>query len=87
VHMSVEAMARQRVGQERPVVVLNRFDAPDELHVRNAAWLRDRLGLRCLTSVTALADLVEAAARARPDHHRHPGSDVPLVDAGGPTGG
>jgi dethiobiotin synthetase len=40
----------------RLVAVLNRFDDADDLHVANAAWLRDRDGLDVVTSVEELAD-------------------------------
>lgn len=39
-----------------PVVFLNRFDSGDDLHVRNARWLRDRDGLTLVTAVPALGD-------------------------------
>jgi dethiobiotin synthetase len=38
------------------VVVLNRFDPTDDLHVRNLAWLRTREGLDVVTDAEALAD-------------------------------
>lgn len=49
----------------RPLVVLlNRFDADDDLHRRNAAWLRDG-GLEVHTAAEAVADLLaEGAGRA-----------------------
>jgi dethiobiotin synthase len=37
------------------VVLLNRFDAAHELHVRNRDWLRDRDGFDVVTSVEYLA--------------------------------
>jgi dethiobiotin synthetase len=46
------------------VVVLNRYDARDDLHRRNRAWLRDRDGLDVVTSVDELVD------RLRPDRAR-----------------
>jgi dethiobiotin synthetase len=45
------------------VVVLNRFDGADDLHRRNAAWLRDRDGLHVVTSVDDLVGVVAEAAR------------------------
>ena len=36
------------------VVVLNRYDVGDDLHVANAAWLRDRDGHEVVTSVDEL---------------------------------
>ncbi|HEX2050412.1 MAG TPA: dethiobiotin synthase [Actinomycetota bacterium] len=44
------------------LVVLNRFDAADDLHVRNRAWLRDRAGLDIVT------DADDAAARLAAAH-------------------
>ena len=38
------------------VVVLNRFDPADDLHVRNLDWLRTREGLDVVTDAEALAD-------------------------------
>lgn len=40
------------------VVVLNRFDPADDLHVRNLAWLRTREGLDVVTDAEALADVL-----------------------------
>jgi dethiobiotin synthetase len=40
------------------VVVLNRFDPTDDLHVRNLAWLRTREGLDVVTDAEALADVL-----------------------------
>jgi dethiobiotin synthetase len=40
------------------VIVLNRFDASDELHRRNLAWLEDHDGLTLVTSIDALAELL-----------------------------
>lgn len=37
------------------VVLLNRFDAADDLHARNRSWLRDRDGFDVVTSVEHLA--------------------------------
>ena len=47
----------QELGHE-PVVVLNRFDADDDLHRRNAAWLHD-LGIAAVLSAGAVADLLD----------------------------
>ena len=45
------------LGPIAPVTtLLNRFDGDAELHRRNLAWLRDRDGLRVVTSVGELAD-------------------------------
>jgi dethiobiotin synthetase len=46
-----------------PVVVLNRYDADDDLHRRNRGWLVDRWGLTVCTSV---ADVVSRLAGLRP---------------------
>jgi dethiobiotin synthetase len=47
----------------RPVLVaLNRYDASDDLHRRNAAWLQTREGLEVVTSPEALAALLQARA-------------------------
>jgi dethiobiotin synthetase len=47
----------EAVGHE-PIVLLNRFDAKNDLHRRNAAWLHD-LGIAALLSTGALADLLD----------------------------
>ena len=49
VRLSIDALAGP------VVVVLNRYDAGDDLHVANAAWLRDRDGYDVVTSVADLA--------------------------------
>ncbi len=41
------------------VVVLNRFDATDELHERNRRWLVEVDGFTVVTDVPALADRIE----------------------------
>jgi dethiobiotin synthetase len=51
VRLSVDAIAAHRV-----VVYLNRYDDTDELHVRNADWLRNHEGLEIVTDPEALAD-------------------------------
>jgi len=38
-----------------PIVYMNRFDGTDDLHRRNAAWLRAREGLEIVTDLEALA--------------------------------
>ena len=43
------------LGQARTIVVLNRFDATQDLHRRNLAWLRDVDGLDPVTSPADLA--------------------------------
>src|SRR5262249_13065137 len=42
------------------VVALNRYDADDELHRRNADWLRTREGLEIVTDPEALASRLQA---------------------------
>lgn len=49
-------------GAPAGVVFLNRFDPADDLHRRNAAWLRDRQAMRIVTGIDALAELVVALA-------------------------
>jgi dethiobiotin synthetase len=48
------------------VVVLNRFDARDDLHVRNRRWLADVDGYDVVTSVGALVERIRSISRARP---------------------
>lgn len=43
-------------SSHRTIVVLNRFDPDEELHVRNRDWLVDHHALEVVTSATALAD-------------------------------
>jgi dethiobiotin synthetase len=50
----------QALGHE-PIVVLNRFDANDDLHRRNAAWLHD-LGIAAVLSTGAVADLLDVTS-------------------------
>jgi dethiobiotin synthetase len=45
-----------RAAVPAPIVVLNRFEADDDLHGRNRDWLERVDGLRCVTNVTYLAD-------------------------------
>ena len=52
VRLSAEALG----PSHSPLVFLNRFDERNDLHVRNASWLRDRDGLIALTQVRDLAD-------------------------------
>ena len=49
VHLSIDALAGHRV-----VVFLNRFDAGEDLHVRNRDWLTTRAGLEIVTDPEAL---------------------------------
>jgi dethiobiotin synthetase len=41
-----------------PIVVLNRFDADDDLHRRNRDWLERLDGLRCVTTIPELAEII-----------------------------
>ena len=50
VRMSVAALAEEQV-----VVVLNRFDGHDPLHLRNRDWLSCRDGFDVVTSIEAAA--------------------------------
>jgi dethiobiotin synthetase len=59
VRLSVDALASQRV-----LVHLNRFDADDDLHVRNRDWLVTRERLEVLTDPQALADTLRSLASA-----------------------
>ena len=58
VRLSVDALAPRET-----VVYLNRFDARDDVHVRNLAWLTERTNLTVLTTVEDLAGMIEHAAR------------------------
>jgi dethiobiotin synthetase len=51
VRLSIAALPRDIPG----IVFLNRFDADDALHVRNAEWLRTREGLEVVTDPETLA--------------------------------
>lgn len=52
------ALAPFRDLGHEPLVILNRFDAGDDLHRRNAAWLLDR-DVAALLSAGALVDVLE----------------------------
>lgn len=57
--LGVISSVRLAVGALDPIPVvvhLNRFDAADDLHRRNAGWLRDRDGLTVTTTVDDLLD-------------------------------
>ena len=56
--VSLSRAPLQALGHD-PVVILNRFDGGDDLHQRNAAWLRSR-GAGVLEHPDALADLLVA---------------------------
>ena len=57
VRMSLDAVRGHDV-----CTMLNRYDASDDLHRRNAEWLRDETKADVVTSVDALARRVELAA-------------------------
>ena len=61
VRSSVDALAPLPV-----VVLLNRFDGDDVLHVDNCAWLRGRDALDVVTDVDALAERLSGRAPAGP---------------------
>lgn len=52
------SMAPFRALGHEPLVILNRFDPEDDLHRRNAAWLRDH-GVPVVLTVDSLAELLE----------------------------
>jgi dethiobiotin synthetase len=58
VRSCVEDLVSRGLGT--PVVVLNRFDATNELHLANEAWLREREGWEVYTEISALADHIES---------------------------
>jgi dethiobiotin synthase len=51
-----------RVVTTPPIVYLNRFDTRDELHGRNADWLRTRESLDVVTDIEALAAVVSSTS-------------------------
>jgi dethiobiotin synthetase len=55
VQLSVAALDAPNV-----VVFLNRYDRADELHRRNAEWLRSQAGLDVVTEIEALADQISS---------------------------
>ena len=57
VRLAVAALAAWRT-----VVVLNRYDPRDSLHVRNRDWLTDRAGLDIRTDLAAVVDHVALGA-------------------------
>jgi dethiobiotin synthetase len=56
--VTLNVAALETAPSHRRVIFLNRFDPEDELHVRNRAWLEDRLGLAIVTELGALADTI-----------------------------
>jgi dethiobiotin synthetase len=63
VRLSMPALERWPV-----IVVLNRFDAGDDIHALNRAWLTDRDGYRVVTSV---AELMAEVGVLAPLSHQH----------------
>jgi dethiobiotin synthetase len=59
VHLSIDVLISHRV-----VVYLNRYDAENELHVRNHDWLATRLGLEVVADPEALEEIVAALPSA-----------------------
>lgn len=51
------------LGRHRVVVVLNRFDRADDLHVRNRQWLIDRDGLDVVTSADDTTAIIARLGR------------------------
>jgi dethiobiotin synthetase len=56
VRLSIDALREAVPDPDRFVVLLNHFDDTHDLHVRNRAFLQDRLGLRCVTDIERLTD-------------------------------
>lgn len=61
------AINRARLGVDAfspvPVVVfLNRFDSDNDTHSRNLAWLQDKDGFEVYTSISELADALQATS-------------------------
>ena len=57
----VRLCARTLADTAAAVVYLNRFDARDDLHNRNAEWLRTHEGLEIVTDLEALGSLIPTA--------------------------
>ena len=55
VRLCVEALG----ARHAPIVFLNRFDERDDLHQRNAEWLRVREGLEVVTDLEALSQRLD----------------------------
>lgn len=60
VRLTVDAL---RPCDAPTIVVLNRYDESDDLHVRNAAWLRDHCGHDVVTDLDELTDRLARTAR------------------------
>jgi dethiobiotin synthetase len=58
VRLTVDALAGREVA-----IALNRYDDGDDLHARNAAWLRDRDGLEVLTQPADAARYLSRSSR------------------------
>lgn len=53
---AINAVRLSAAALPAPLVVLNRYDTTDDLHVRNRRWLADACGLDIVTSVEDVAD-------------------------------
>lgn len=60
VRLTVDAL---RPYDAPTIVLLNRYDGGDELHVRNADWLREHCGHDVVTDLDELTDRLAEAAR------------------------
>lgn len=64
VRLAVDALAgRDVVAGQEVIVLLNRFDGADEVHVRSLEWLRAVDGLNVLTDVETVCGALAATAR------------------------
>jgi len=62
--INVVRLCAEAIGELSPLVsYLNRYDATNDLHTRNAEWLRTREGLEIVTDPEALATRVASVAR------------------------
>jgi dethiobiotin synthetase len=53
---TINAVRLSAAALPAPLVVLNRYDGGDDLHVRNRRWLADECGLDVVTSAEGVAD-------------------------------
>ena len=53
---TINAVRLSAAALPAPLVVLNRYDGADDLHVRNRRWLADECGLDVVTSAEDAAD-------------------------------
>jgi hypothetical protein len=56
-------MSRDVLWKHRVVAYLNRFDGGNDVHVRNAQWLRTREDLEVYTDIEALTQRMEPRLR------------------------